>query len=124
MNKLNNCVINKVLDKFVLTPPAIDNQWVILIKDSMFIPDRTTCFFETKQKAWKKWYCCTNWIIIRRYKEDYAESKGYPCYWEYHGGYPMTDREIWEAFKTTMTEEYNFRIIQWKDAKIELGLNK
>ena len=29
----------------------------------------------------------------------------------------MTSRNVWDAFKTQLYEDYGLKIIQWKDAK-------
>lgn len=116
MNKLDSKTVDKTINTHVLSLSALDKQWVILTNKGLFAPDYGTPFFETKEKAWKRWYQYMRWIILNRYKEDYANSKGYDR-WSFVRSYPMTDREIWEAFKETIFEDYDFKIIQWKDAK-------
>lgn len=117
MNKLDHKIVDSAMNYHVLSISALDEQWVIMTNKGLFAPDYGTPFFETKEKAWKRWYQYMRWLILNKYKDDYALSKGCNNRWTFVSTYPMTDREIWEAFKETIFEDYDFKIIQWKDAK-------
>lgn len=117
MNKLKKELIETVVYRHTISYNGLDTYWVILINGRLYSPSCGTCFFESRDKAWKCWYNQTNWGIKSSYRRDYAHQQGYKSSWDYKGTYPMTDRQVWEDFKNQLYEEYDFKIIQWKYAK-------
>ena len=109
-------LIDKVIGKdFTNTP---DNLWVIMVEDKIFCPTGAGMFHDTQQQAWKHFYNEYNWRIKRFYKEDKYGSD----YWTVSATIRAeTDTQIWNAFKSELYQNYNFRIIRWKDAKRELS---
>lgn len=117
MNKLKKELIDSTIEKDTIPFDSIDNLWVIILDGKLFAPAHGTCFFTSKEGAWKCWYNQTNYRIKQRYKSDIAKQAGANSWWDYHGIYPMRDREVWETFKSQLFEDYGLKIIQWKDAK-------
>lgn len=109
-------LINKILNKEMASFDALDDYWVIIIKNKLFCPRHGATFHDTKEQAWKHFYNEFNWRVKSEYKKDYADSIGVGYYT--HGlSYPKTSRAVWEEFKNDLFVMFNFRIVQWKDAK-------
>lgn len=105
-------LIDKLLDRD-FQADNLDNMWVIMIEDKIFAPTAGTMFHFSKEQAWKHFYNEYNWIVKRYYKEDkYGEN-----YWNLRNQITESDTQIWNAFKSELYQNYNFRIIQWKYAK-------
>lgn len=117
MNKLKKELIDKIVNRETIPFNAMDNYWVIVINDRIFAPTHGTCFFESSEKAWRCWYTQTNYGIKWSYRNDIAKQAGFDKVWEYKGNFPMTSRNVWDAFKAQLYEDYGLKIIQWKDAK-------
>ena len=117
MSKLKKELIDLVINTETVPFNRLDDYWVITLDGRLFAPSHGTCFFETKEKAWKCWYMQTHYRIKHKYKQDIAKQSGCNDMWKYSGGYPMNDRAVWEAFKSQLYEYYGLKIIQWKDAK-------
>lgn len=94
----------------------LDNYYVIMIGDKLFAPYASRTFHENADSAWKYFYNEYNWRVKNRYKvAKYGER-----WWDVRKTITETDTQIWNAFKSELYKNYNFRIIQWKDAKREL----
>lgn len=117
MNKLKKELIDNVISRELITFDGLDNYWVIVIDNKLFAPSHGTCFFDSKEKAWKCWYQQTHYRIKWAYRRDIAHQNGFNDVWSYKGHYPLNDRGVWETFKAQLNEEYGLKIIQWKDAK-------
>lgn len=105
-------LIDKILERDFQSD-NLDNMWVIMIEDKIFAPTAGTMFHFSKEQAWKHFYNEYNWIVKRYYKEDkYGEN-----YWNLRNQITESDTQIWNAFKSELYQNYNFRIIQWKYAK-------
>lgn len=117
MNKLKKELIDNVIGRELITFDGLDNYWVIVIDNKLFAPLHGTCFFDSKEKAWKCWYQQTHYRIKWSYKKDIANQNGVKDAWTYKGYYPLNDRAVWETFKALLYEDYGLKIIQWKDAK-------
>lgn len=90
-----------------------DDLWVIMIEDKIFCPVGAGMFHVTQQQAWRHFYNEYHWRIKSAYKIDkYGDN-----YWKIRNTITETDTQIWNAFKSELYQNYNFRIIQWKDAK-------
>lgn len=117
MKKIKEELIKETIGRDVISFDGLDNYWVIIVDNKLFAPDHCTSFFVSRDKAWKCWYQHNAWGIKSRYRRDVAHQAGYTNSWSYPHKYPMTDREVWEAFKAQTFEDFDFKIIQWKDAK-------
>jgi hypothetical protein len=104
-------LINKTLGRDFVDESQLDDYWVVLIGNKIFAPVGSRMFHETQQQAWKHFYNEYNWRIKNRFKRDkYGDN-----FW--NAKKDETNTQIWNAFKTALYCEYDFRIIQWKDAK-------
>lgn len=117
MKRIKEELIKEAIERDLISFNSFDNYWVIIVDNKLFAPSHGTCFFDSKEKAWKCWYQHNAWGIKSRYRRDIARQAGYTNSWNYPHKYPMTDREVWEAFKAQIFENFDFKIIQWKDAK-------
>lgn len=90
-----------------------DDMWVIMINNKIFCPTGASMFHDTQQQAWKHFY---NEYHLR-VKSSYKTDKYGTDYWRKSVNRTETDTQIWNAFKTALYCDYNFRIIKWKDAK-------
>lgn len=84
-----------------------------MIENKIFAPKTGTMFHFSKEQAWKHFYNEYNWRVKSEYKTD---KYGYD-YWKIRNQITESDTQIWNAFKSELYQNYNFRIIQWKDAK-------
>lgn len=108
-------LVNKVLGSDFKSD-ELDNYYVIMIGDKLFAPPGSRMFHQFADSAWKHFYNEYNWRIKNRYKvAKYGER-----WWDVRKTITETDTQIWNAFKSELYKNYNFRIIQWKDAKREL----
>ena len=90
-----------------------DGMWVIMIEDKIFCPTGAAMFHDTRDQAWKHFYNEYHWRVKSKYKTDkYGQD-----YWKNRSSVVETDTQIWNAFKSELYQNYNFRIIQWRDAK-------
>jgi hypothetical protein len=96
---------------------TLDNMWVIMVENKIFCPTGTAMFHYTREQAWKHFYNEFNW----RVKNKYKSTKYGDDWWKLRKTIPETDTQIWNAFKNELFNNYDFRIIQWKDAKRELS---
>ena len=104
-------LINKTLGRDFVDESQLDNYWVVLIGNKIFAPVGSRMFHETKESAWKHFYNEYNWRIKNSFKRDkYGDN-----FW--NAKKDETDTQIWNAFKTALYCEHDFRIVQWKDAK-------
>jgi hypothetical protein len=106
-------LINKTLGRDFVDESQLDDYWVVLIGNKIFAPTCSRMFHESKESAWKHFYNEYNWRI----KSDYKTDKYGHDYWRKSVNRTETDTQIWNAFKTALYCEYDFRIVQWKDAK-------
>ena len=104
-------LINKIINRDFDNNP--DDMWVIMIENKIFCPTGSAMFHDTQQQAWKHFYNEYNW----RVKSDYKIDKYGKDYWNFRNQITESDTQIWNAFKSELYQNYNFRIIQWKDAK-------
>lgn len=109
--------IKKELIDTILNPDFrsdnLDDMWVIMIEDKIFAPEGGAMFHFSKKQAWKHFYNEYNWRIKREYKIDkYGDD-----YWHLRNQITESDTQIWNVFKNEIYQNYNFRIIQWRDAK-------
>lgn len=104
-------LINKTLGRDFVDESQLDNYWVILIGNKIFAPTCSRMFHENKESAWKHFYNEYNWRIKNNFKRDKYGNDYWSCKKD------ETDTQIWNAFKTALYCECDFRIIQWKDAK-------
>lgn len=91
----------------------LDDMWVIMIEDRIFAPKTGAMFHFSKEQAWKHFYNEYNWKVKGKYKTDKYGDK----YWNLRNQITESDTQIWNAFKSELYQNYNFRIIQWRDAK-------
>lgn len=104
-------LINRTLGRDFVDESQLDNYWVILIGNKIFAPTCSRMFHESKESAWKHFYNEYNWRIKGNFKRDKYGDNYWTCKKD------ETDTQIWNVFKTALYCEYDFRIIQWKDAK-------
>ena len=104
-------LIDKILDRDFNNNP--DDLWVVMIEDKIFCPTGASMFHDTRDQAWKHFYNEYHW----RVKSDYKRDKYGDSYWNLSSQIPESDTQIWNAFKSELYQNYNFRIIQWRDAK-------
>lgn len=105
-------LIDKILDSDFQSD-NLDYMWVIMIEDKLFAPKSGAMFHSSKEQAWKHFYNEYNWRVKNNYKVNkYGEG-----YWYFRNKITESDTQIWNAFKSELYQNYNFRIIQWKDAK-------
>lgn len=104
-------LIDKILDRDFNNNP--DDLWVIMIEDKIFCPTGASMFHDTRDQAWKHFYNEYHWRI----KTDYKRDKYGDNYWNLRNQITESDTQIWNAFKSELYQNYNFKIIQWKDAK-------
>lgn len=105
-------LVNKVLGSDFKSD-ELDNYYVIMIEDKLFAPPGSRMFHENADSAWKHFYNEYNW----RVKSDYKVDKYGHNYWNLRNQVAESDTQIWNAFKSELCQNYNFRIIQWRDAK-------
>ena len=104
-------LINEIISRDFSNNP--DDLWVIMVEDKIFCPVGAGMFHDTQQQAWKHFYNEYHWRVKRKYKlHNYGED-----WWKNSHLIKETDTQIWNAFKSELYQNYNFRIIQWKDAK-------
>lgn len=105
-------LINDIIGRDFNNTP--DNMWVIMIEDKIFCPKGAGMFHETRDQAWKHFYNEYHWRVKSKYKTDkYGQD-----YWKNRSSAVVeTNTQIWNAFKNELFNNYDFRIIQWKDAK-------
>ena len=104
-------LIDKILDRDFNNNP--DDLWVVMIEDKIFCPTGASMFHDTRDQAWKHFYNEYHW----RVKSDYKRDKYGDSYQNLRSQIPESDTQIWNAFKSELYLNYNFRIIQWRDAK-------
>ena len=108
-------LINKVLGSDFKSD-ELDYYYVIMIEDKLFAPPTSRMFHRDADSAWKHFYNEYNWRVKNKYKvAKYGER-----WWDVRKTITETDTQIWNAFKSELYKNYNFRIIRWKDAKREL----
>lgn len=91
----------------------LDYMWVIMIEDKLFAPKNGAMFHYSKEQAWKHFYNEYNWRVKGAYKVDkYGDN-----YWNIRSQITESDTQIWNAFKSELYQNYDFKIIQWRDAK-------
>ena len=105
-------LIDKILERDFQSD-NLDDMWVIMIEDRIFAPKTGAMFHDTRDQAWKHFYNEYHW----RVKSDYKRDKYGDSYWNLRSQIPESDTQIWNVFKSELYQNYNFRIIQWKDAK-------
>ena len=105
-------LIDKLLDKDFQSD-NLDDMWVVMIEDKIFAPKTGAMFHFSMEQAWKHFYNEYHWKVKGKYKTD---KYGYD-YWRISNQITESDTQIWNAFKSELYQNYNFRIIQWKDAK-------
>lgn len=105
-------LIDKILDNDFQSD-NLDNMWVIMIENKIFAPKTGAMFHFSKEQAWKHFYNEYHW----RVKSDYKVDKYGHNYWNLRNQITESDTQIWNAFKSELYQNYNFRIIQWRDAK-------
>lgn len=108
-------LINDIIGRDFNNNP--DDLWVVMVEDKIFCPKGAGMFHDTREQAWKHFYNEYHWRVKNGYKRDKYGSD----YWKYGKTITETDTQIWNAFKNEMFNTYDFRIIQWKDAKRELS---
>lgn len=108
-------LINEIIGRDFNNNP--DDLWVVMVEDKIFCPIGTAMFHDTREQAWKHFYNEYHWRVKSGYKIDKYGND----YWKFGKTITETDTQIWNAFKNEMFNNYNFRIIQWKDAKRELS---
>lgn len=94
----------------------LDDMWIIMVEDKIFAPKIGAMFHFSKEQAYKHFYNEYNWRVKSNYKVD---KYGYD-YWNIRNQITESDTQIWNAFKSELYQKYNFRIIQWKDAKADV----
>ena len=105
-------LIDKLLDRD-FQADNLDDMWVIMVEDKLFAPETGAIFHSSKEQAWKHFYNAYHWKVKGKYKTDkYGEN-----YWNVRNQITESDTQIWNAFKSELYQNYNFRIIQWKYAK-------
>ena len=109
--------IKKELIDTILNPDFrsdnLDDMWVIMVEDKLFAPKTGAMFHSSKEQAWKHFYNEYNWRVKSGYKRDkYGDN-----YWHLRNQITESDTQIWNVFQSELYQKYNFRIIQWKDAK-------
>ena len=108
-------LINDIIGRDFNNTP--DDLWVVMVEDKIFCPKGAAMFHDTRDQAWKHFYNEYHWRIKSAYKRDkYGDN-----YWKLGKTITETDTQIWNAFKSEMFNNYDFRIIKWKDAKRELS---
>lgn len=108
-------LVNKVLG-LDFKSDELDNYYVIMIEDKLFAPTGSRMFHQDADSAWKHFYNEYNWRVKNKYKTTkYGEH-----WWNIKNTITETDTQIWNAFKSELYNNYNFRIIQWRYAKKEL----
>lgn len=105
-------LIDKILERDFQSD-NLDDMWIIMIEGKIFAPKGAGMFHFSKEQAWKHFYNEYHWRI----KIDYKTDKYRENYWRNHYQVAESDTQIWSAFKSELYQNYNFRIIQWKDAK-------
>lgn len=105
-------LINEIIGRDFNNNP--DDLWVIMIEDKIFCPTGSGMFHTTRDQAWKHFYNEYHWKVKSKYKTDkYGQD-----YWRAPKIVRKeSDTQIWNAFKSELYQNYNFRIIQWKYAK-------
>ena len=104
-------LINEIFSRDFSNNP--DDLWVVMVEDKIFCPTGAAMFHDTREQAWKHFYNEYHWRIKTAYKKDKYGND----YWKFGKTITETDTQIWNAFKNEMFNNYDFRIIQWKDAK-------
>lgn len=108
-------LINEITKKDFANNP--DDMWVIMMENKIFCPTGAAMFHDTREQAWKHFYNEYHWQVKNKYKQDKYGTN----WWSGRASIIETDTQIWNAFKNEMFNTYDFRIIQWKDAKRELS---
>ena len=104
-------LINNIIGRDFNNNP--DDLWVVMVEDKIFCPTGAAMFHDTREQAWKHFYNEYHWRVKSTYKRDKYGAN----YWKFGTTITETDTQIWNAFKSELYQNYNFRIIQWRDAK-------
>lgn len=114
--KFTKELANKTLGSSFQSFDCIDDMYVILCDNKLFIPNQGRMFHETREQAVKHFYNEFSWKSRNAYKKHYF---GYN-WWDNRNNIDLTDRQIWNEFKNTLNEDCKFEIIQWKYAKADV----
>ena len=104
---------NKTLGPSFKDLDWVDDMYVIMYDNKLFIPKQGRMFHETREDAVKHFYNEFCWKCRDQYKNYYFGVN----WWDNRKNIDLTDRQIWNAFKNTLNEGCKFEIIQWKYAK-------
>lgn len=104
---------NKTLGSSFRSLDSVDDMYVIMYDNKLFIPKQGRMFHDTRENAVKHFYNEFSWKSRDRYKKHYFG----PDWWNNRKNIDLTDRQIWNEFKNTLNEDCKFEIIQWKYAK-------
>lgn len=107
--------IDTVTSYDFLSFDRLDDYFVIILNNKLYAPENGRTFHDDYNQAWKHFYRDLNWRVKSQYKKDYATKTNQTFQWGFKAD--KTDRQIWEDFKATLAEKYDFRIIRWKYAK-------
>lgn len=104
---------NKTLGSSFRSLDWVDDMYVIMYDNKLFIPKQGRMFHDTREDAVKHFYNEFCWRSRDVYKKHYFGVN----WWNHSKNIDLTDRQIWNEFKNTLNEDCKFEIIQWKYAK-------
>jgi hypothetical protein len=104
---------NKTLGSSFRSLDWVDDMYVIMYDNKLFIPKQGRMFHETREDAVKHFYNEFCWRSRDVYKKHYFGVD----WWDNRKNIDLTDRQIWNEFKNTLNEDNKFEIIKWKYAK-------
>lgn len=104
---------NKTLGSSFRSLDWVDDMYVIMYDNKLFIPKQGRMFHETREDAVKHFYNEFCWRSRDAYKKHYFGVN----WWDSRKNIDLTDRQIWNEFKKTLNEDCKFEIIKWKYAK-------
>lgn len=117
---MNKELINTITRNDFNSVETLDELYVVILDNKLFSPRQGRTFHDCYNDAWRHFYSQFNWRAKSKYKQQVAKANGYNNWWECKSQIDKTDRQIWEAFKAEIIDNYGFKIVQWKDVKRDI----